>query len=111
MSRAEYFDILDFGWRASDNGMSGKWFADSFEDAVTFGQKIGHGVDPKFYVLEVDIPDNIVNRAFRASGNHDGIRAASYFEIEDLNSDSVAIKSRNSVRTNQEQQVLGGCKG
>ena len=26
MSRAEFFDIQDFGWRACENGMSGKWF-------------------------------------------------------------------------------------
>lgn len=72
---------------------------------------MGHGVDPKFYVLEVDIPDNIVNSSYRVSGNHDGIGAASYFEVEDLNHDSVKIKSRNSVRANREQQTLGGCKG
>lgn len=111
MNREEFFDILDFGWRASESGMSGKWFADSFEDAITFGQRLGHGVDPKFYVLEVDIPENIVNKAFRASGNHDGIGASSYFEVADLNQDSVTVKSRNSVRANQDQQVLGGCNG
>ena len=26
MGRAEFFDIQDFGWRACENGMSGKWF-------------------------------------------------------------------------------------
>jgi len=111
MSRDEFFDILDFGWRASENGMSGKWFADSFEDAITFGQRMGHGADSKFYVLEVDIPSDIVDRAYRVSSNHDGIGASSYFEVDDLNLDSVEIKSRNSVRADREQQVLGRCNG
>ena len=110
MCRDEFFDLLDFGWRASENGMPGKWFADNFEDAITFGQKMGHGVDPKFYVLEVDIPDNIVNNAYR-KGSLDGIGPASYFEVKDLNNDSVKIKSRNSVRADRGQQTLGGCKG
>ena len=111
MSREEFFDIQDFGWRASASGMSGKWFADSYEDAIVFGQKMGHGVDTKFYVIEVDIPDYIVDNAFRNPGKHDGIGAASYFEVEDLNQKSVKIKSRNSVRADWKQQVLGRCNG
>ncbi|MGE8036300.1 hypothetical protein B1B04_18685 [Lysinibacillus sp. KCTC 33748] len=90
--------------------MSGKWFADSFDDAITFGQRMGHGVDPKFYVVEVDIPDNIVDKAFRASGKHDGIGAAFYFEVADLNHNSVTVKSRNSVRADKSLNTLGGCK-
>ena len=111
MSREEFFDIQDFGWRASASGMSGKWFADSYEDAIVFGQKMGNGVDTKFYVIEVDIPDYIVDNAFRNPGKHDGIGAASYFEVEDLNQKSVKIKSRNSVRADWKQQVLGRCNG
>lgn len=42
---------------------------------------------------------------------HDGIGAASYFEVEDLNQKSVKIKSRNSVRADWKQQVLGRCNG
>ena len=111
MCREEFFDIVEFGWRASENGMPGKWFADCYDDAITFGQRIGHGADTKFYVIEVDIPDNIVKKAFRVSDNLDGIGAASYFEVEDLNNNSVKIKSRNSIRANQKQRKLGGCYG
>ncbi len=42
---------------------------------------------------------------------HDGIGAASYFEVEDLNQKSVKIKRRNSVRADWKQQVLGRCNG
>ena len=59
---------------------------------------MGHGVDTKFYVIEVDISDYIVDNAFRNPGKHDGIGAVSYFEVEALNQKSVKIKSRNSVR-------------
>ena len=47
----------------------------------------------------------------RYTSNHDGIGAASYFGVADLNSGGVTIKSRNTIRANREQQVLGGCKG
>lgn len=65
---------------------------------------------PKFYVVEVDIPDEIVDRAFRVPGNHDGIGAASYFEVDDLNSEVVKIRSRNTIRADCNQQALGGCR-
>ncbi len=110
MCRDEFFDIRDFGWRASKNGMPGKWFADNFDHAVEFGQKMGHGSDIKFYVVEVDIPDNIVDNAYRVSGKYDNIGAASYFEVDDLNSEGVKIKSRNTIRADRNQQVLGGCR-
>lgn len=78
---------------------------------IQFGQKMGHGVDTKFYVIEVDISDYIVDNAFRNPGKHDGIGAASYFEVEALNQKSVKIKSRNCVRADWKQQVLGRCNG
>ena len=34
MSRAEFYDILENGWRAGANSMDKKWFAESFEDAA-----------------------------------------------------------------------------
>ena len=52
-----------------------------------------------------------MDRAYRIPSNHDGIGVASYFEVDDLNLDSVEIKSRNSIRADREQQVLGRCKG
>lgn len=71
---------------------------------------MGPGSDIKFYVIEVDIPDNIVDNAYRVSGKHDGIGAASYFEVDDLNSEGVKIRSRNTIRADRNQQVLGGCR-
>ncbi len=45
-------------------------------------KKMGHGSDIKFYVVEVD----------------------------DLNTEGVKIKSRNTIRADRNQQVLGGCR-
>lgn len=43
MTRAEYFDTLENGWRmgGDSGGMMAKWFAESYEDAVEFGHKLG----------------------------------------------------------------------
>lgn len=73
-------------------------------------------IDPKcasiiMRLYEVDIPDDIVSNAYRVSSKHDNIGAASYFEVADLNSSVVEIKSRNSIRVDRAQQVLGRCSG
>ena len=110
MCREEFFDILENGWTAPKGKMASKWFADSYEDAIKFGQRMGHGADSKFYVVEVDIPENIVKKSYRVSGNHDTIGPSSCFDMEDLNDKSVKLKRRNSIRVNSEEQKLGGCK-
>ena len=73
MCRNEFFDITDSGWIVPEGKMVSEWFADSYEDAIEFEQKMGHGVDSEFYVIEVDIPENIVKKLYRVSGNHDVI--------------------------------------
>lgn len=39
--------------------MSGKWFADSFEDAIVFGQKMGHGIDPIGAELNMNLHEGV----------------------------------------------------
>ncbi|MGE7943698.1 hypothetical protein ACQKNB_16595 [Lysinibacillus xylanilyticus] len=84
MSRVEFYDILENGWRAGANSMDNKWFAESFEDAAEWGHTMGHGADNKFYVTTVEMPDSVTDNAFRMS-KLDGIGSATNFNIEDLN--------------------------
>lgn len=76
--------------------MEGKWFAENFDDAVNWGKTMGHGADAKFYVVKVEVPDDIANSAFRHT-NLDGIGDARYFDVDTLNQHG-KIKQVNSVR-------------
>ena len=38
------------------------------------------------------------------------IGAASCFQVDDLNSEGVKIRSRNTIRADRKQQALGGCR-
>jgi RHS repeat-associated protein len=95
MSEGEYADLMrDKVWR-SNGGMEGKWFAESYDNAVKWGQTMGHGGD-KFHVVEVDVPDNIAKKMHTQS-NLDGIGSARYAEVEDLNNSKVKIKSSKTI--------------
>ena len=39
--------------------MESKWFANSYDDAVAFGHRFGHGTDTKFNVVGFEIDDEI----------------------------------------------------
>jgi RHS repeat-associated protein len=85
MSRAEYYDIKANGWKEGGGAtMSGKWFAESAEHATQWGYTMGHGTDTKFYVVKVEVPDHIADAAFK-NPHLDGIGAARYLEVVDLN--------------------------
>lgn len=71
------------GWKAGKGTMEGKWFADSYKDAVTWGNRMGHGSNT-FKVVQIDIPDNIANNMFR-DPHLDGIGPARYADVADLN--------------------------
>ena len=59
MTRAEYFDILENGWRM--------------------------GGDSKFYVVGFEIDDDIAKKACIADSDLDGIGKSRAIEIDDLN--------------------------
>ena len=84
MSRAEYYDIKANGWKPGGGSMEGKWFAESYETAHTWGQTMKHGTDAKFYVVKVHVPDNVAEAAFKHA-NLDGIGDARYLEVDVLN--------------------------
>ena len=96
VSRSEFFDMKNSGWRPNGGSMEGKWFAENFDDAVTWGKTMGHGTDTKFYVVKVEVPDDIAEAAFKHT-NLDGIGNARYIEVDDLNKYG-EVKQVNSVR-------------
>lgn len=67
MTRADYFDIIQNGWKAGgDTGDKGaKWFAKNFDNAVDWGKIMGHGSDSKFYVISFDVDDSVAKGAFK----------------------------------------------
>ena len=96
MSRAEYFDIKHNGWN-SYGQMESKWFANSYDDAVTFGHRLGHGTDTKFYVVGFEIDDEILSGAYKVK-NLDAIGDALAIDIDQLNNSSPIVTSINSQR-------------
>ena len=97
VNRSEYYDVKNNGWRPNGGSMEGKWFAENYEDAVNWGHKMGHGSDTKFYILTIEIPDNIATTSFKHS-NLDGIGDAQYFDVDTLNQHGKIIEV-NSIRT------------
>ncbi len=96
MARNEYFDIVEHGWRGGNISLEGKWFAETMNDAVTWGHRMGHGLDYKFYVVRVEPPDEAVADALR-NQSLDGIGSTVYVEVEVLN-EYARITQRKSIR-------------
>ncbi|MGM0936116.1 MAG: RHS repeat-associated core domain-containing protein [Pseudomonadota bacterium] len=81
-------------WGAGNGSMEGKWFAESYKDAVTWGERMGHGGD--FKVVQVNVSDKLANNAY-AVKNLDGIGNARYIEVADLNSGNVRVQWSKTV--------------
>ena len=96
MSRAEYFDIKHNGWN-SYGQMESKWFANSYDDAVAFGHRLGHGTDSKFYIVGFEIDDEILSGAYKVK-KLDAIGDALAIDIDQLNNSSTIVTSVNSQR-------------
>ncbi|KAA8993528.1 hypothetical protein FJU30_26645 [Affinibrenneria salicis] len=97
MSIAEYNDLMKDGvWKYGNGSMEGKWFAESYEDAVTWGNKMGHGGDT-FRVVQIDMPDDIASK-LHADPHLDGIGPARYAELSDLNDPRTKITWSKEVK-------------
>ena len=81
----------------SDGQMESKWFANSYDDAVAFGHRLGHGTDSKFYVVEFEIDDEILSGAYKVQ-NLDAIGDALAIDIDQLNNSSAIVTSVDSQR-------------
>ena len=77
--------------------MESKWFANSYDDAVAFGHRLGHGTDSKFYVVEFEIDDEILSGAYKVQ-NLDAIGDALAIDIDQLNNSSAIVTSVDSQR-------------
>ncbi|EPK6346896.1 hypothetical protein O8Q47_000298 [Proteus mirabilis] len=86
MNIAEYDELMK----------TGKWFAESYKDAVTWGEKMGHGGD--FRVVQVNVPDHIADAAYK-NPRLDGIGKARFIENAVLN--DAGIKPRWSKYIHQ----------
>ena len=95
MSREEFFDIKQNGWRGKEN-MGSKWFAESYDDAVKWGNTMGHGKDSKFYVVKFEVDDAVADNAYKVK-NLDGIGNARAIDADKLNGNT-KVKSVNSQR-------------
>lgn len=89
MSLDEYSNLMKSRTWSSNEIMEGKWFAESYKDAVTWGKTMGHGGD--FLVIQVKVPDSVADDAFSKT-NLDNIGKAKYIEINELNKAKVKPK-------------------
>lgn len=100
MSLDEFSSLMKEGWKAGQGTMEGKWFAESYKDAVTWGNKMGHGGDT-FKIVQIDIPDHIAN-SMHIDPHLDGIGPARYADVTDLNNHS-------KVSWSKEVKATSGC--
>lgn len=63
--------------------MAGKWFAETADDAAQWGRRFYQWSGTPFYVIEVDIPDNVAAQMFRVA-NLDNIGSARWANEGDL---------------------------
>ncbi len=97
MNIAEYDELMKTGkWASPPSTLEGKWFAESYKDAVTWGEKMGHGGD--FRVVQVNVPDHIADAAYK-NPRLDGIGKARFIENAVLN--DAGIKPRWSKYIHQ----------
>ena len=85
--------------------MESKWFANSYDDAVAFGHRLGHGTDSKFYVVGFEIDDEILSGAYKVK-NLDAIGDALAIDIDQLNNSSPIVTSVNSQRVKVDSQLM-----
>ncbi|MQL50190.1 hypothetical protein GEA64_20495 [Photorhabdus khanii] len=77
--------------------MEGKWFAESYKDVVTWGNKMGHG-GSTFQVVQINVPDDIAGK-MHVDPHLDGIGPARYTQVEQLNDPRVKVTWSKNVKT------------
>lgn len=100
MSLDEFNSLMSDGWKAGEGTMEGKWFAESYKDAVTWGNRMGHGGET-FKVVQVEVPDNVANN-MHIDPHLDGIGPARYADLEDLN-------NHGKITWSKEVKARGSC--
>ncbi|WP_154050586.1 hypothetical protein [Citrobacter werkmanii] len=97
MSLDEYSNLMKTGSWSINGQMEGKWFAESLEDAITWGNKMGHGGE-SFRIVQVTVPDSIAN-GMHFDPHLDGIGPARYAQVSDLNKYSKLTWSKEFLYT------------
>ncbi len=98
MNLSEYNQLVETGkWAAGQGTMEGKWFAESYKNAVTWGNKMGHG-GSTFQVVQINVPDDIAGK-MHVDPHLDGIGPARYAQVEQLNDPRVKVTWSKNVKT------------
>ncbi|SCZ71171.1 RHS repeat-associated core domain-containing protein, partial [Photorhabdus luminescens] len=98
MNLSEYNQLVETGkWAAGQGTMEGKWFAESYKNAVTWGNKMGHG-GSTFQVVQINVPDDIAGK-MHVDLHLDGIGPARYAQVEQLNDPRVKVTWSKNVKT------------
>ena len=92
MSLDEYSDLIKTGKWSTNGQMEGKWFAESLDDAVTWGNKMGHGGE-SFRIVQVTVSDRVFTRMY-SNPHLDDIGPARYAQVSDLNEYSTITWSK-----------------
>ncbi|WP_214086380.1 MULTISPECIES: hypothetical protein [Photorhabdus] len=93
----EYNQLKGTGkWAVGHGTMEGKWFAQSYGDAVTWGNKMGHG-GSSFQVVQINVPDDIAKN-MHFDPKLDGIGPARYAQLEQLNDPRVKVSWSKRVQ-------------
>ena len=82
VSQAEFEQLMSTGrFEAGPNALEGKFFAESVQDAATWGEALeGPG---RYRIVEVELPTDVANNFMRWAGL-DGIGPARYGEFNQL---------------------------
>ncbi len=105
MNISEYESLMKTGtWTSPPNALEGKWFATTYDNAVIWGNKMGHGGDT-FKVVQINVPDEIAKK-WHFDPHLDSIGPARFATLDDLNNSNVKITWSKNVTAKGNQRCI-----
>ncbi|HCD1085670.1 TPA: hypothetical protein JD645_RS15565 [Proteus mirabilis] len=105
MNITEYESLMKTGtWTSPPNALEGKWFATTFDNAVIWGNKMGHGGDT-FKVVQINVPDEIAKK-WHFDPHLDSIGPARFATLDNLNNSNVKITWSKNVTAKGNQRCI-----